>query len=60
MKTLFTFLFFPFFVFCQTIAERQKIASSYNQKEIANLMKSYEAFSIIQQKRIDEYKKQHP
>lgn len=60
MKTLFTFLFFPFFVFSQTLAERQKIASSYNQSEIANLMKSYEAFSIVQQKRIDEYKKQHP
>ena len=60
MKTLFTFLFFPFFVFCQTVAERQKIANSYNQEEIDNLMKSYEAFSIVQKKRIDEYKKQHP
>jgi hypothetical protein len=60
MKTLFTFLFFPFFVFSQTVAERQKIASSYNKTEIANIMKSYEAFSIVQQKRIDEYKKLHP
>ncbi|MDN3677985.1 S8 family serine peptidase [Flavobacterium paronense] len=60
MKTLFALLFFPFFVFSQTIAERQKIAASNNQTEIARLKKSNEEFSIVQQKRIDDYKKQHP
>lgn len=60
MKTLFLFLLFPFFLFSQTVSERQKIASTYNQADIANLKRSNEEFTLIQQKRIEEYKKQHP
>ena len=60
MKLLFTFLFFPLFVFSQTVAERQKIADSYNKTEIAKVIKSNEEFSLVQQKRIEEYKRQHP
>lgn len=60
MKTLFLFLLFPFFLFSQTVSERQKIASTYNQANIANLKRSNEEFTLIQQKRIEEYKKQHP
>lgn len=60
MKTLLLFLLFPIFLFSQTVSERQKIVSTYDQVAIANLKKSNEEFNRIQQKRIDAYKKQHP
>lgn len=60
MKTLFLFLLFPIFLFSQTVSERQKIVSTYDQAAIANLKKSNAEFDRIQQKRIEAYKKQHP
>ncbi|MGV3695549.1 S8 family serine peptidase [Flavobacterium sp.] len=60
MKTLFLFFLFPVFVYSQSPSERQKITSTYNQSEIADLKKSFQEFNLIQQKRIAEYKKKHP
>ncbi|UPT71513.1 MAG: S8 family serine peptidase [Flavobacterium sp. JAD_PAG50586_2] len=60
MKRLILLLLFPAYLFSQTVSERQKIVSTYNQYEIANLKKSAADFERIQQKRIDAYKKQHP
>lgn len=60
MKALFTFLILPLFVFSQTVSERQKIAYSYNQADITQLKRSNEQFSLLQRKRINDYKTQHP
>ena len=60
MKALITFFLFPFFLFSQSVLERQKIVSTYDQSYITNLKNSADEYNVIQKKRIDEYKKQHP
>ena len=60
MKHLFIFLLFPFLATSQTVTERQKIASSYNQSEILALKSFYEDFNLFQQQKIIEFKKTNP
>ena len=60
MKALITFFLFPFFLFSQSVLERQKIVSTYDQSYITNLKNSADEYSVIQKRRIDDYKKQHP
>jgi serine protease AprX len=60
MKTLVLFFLFPVFIYSQSVSERQKIVSTYDQAEINTQKKAAEEFYRVQQKRIDEYKKQHP
>lgn len=60
MKSLILFLLFPLYIFSQSVAERQKIVSTYNQADIVNLKRSTEEFERIQKKKIGDYKKQHP
>ena len=60
MKSLIVLLLLPAYLFSQTVTERQKIVSTYNLTEIANLKKSTADFERMQKKRIDDYKKLHP
>ena len=60
MKQLFIFLLFPFLATSQTVTERQKITSSYNQSEILALKSFYEDFNLFQQQKIIEFKKTNP
>ena len=60
MKQLFIFLLFPFLATSQTVTERQKITSSYNQSEILALKSFYEDFHLFQQQKIIEFKKTNP
>ncbi len=60
MKKLILFFLFPVFVYSQTVSERQKIVSTYDQAEINASNEEAAVFYRIQQKRIAEYKKQHP
>jgi serine protease AprX len=60
MRTLILFLLFPVFIYSQTVTERQKIANTYNQSEINRLKTEADELNRIQQKRIEDYKKQHP
>lgn len=60
MKTIILFFLFPVFLYSQTVSERLKIVSTYNQAEINALKNEASEFYRIQQKRIEEYKKQHP
>ncbi len=60
MKTLISLLVFPLFIYSQSVSERQKIVSTYNQSEVNRQKAEAEAFYRIQSKRIAEYKKLHP
>lgn len=60
MKKIILFFLFPVVIYGQSVSERQKIVSTYNQAEIARAKNEAEEYYRIQQKRIEEYKKQHP
>ncbi|WP_445454008.1 S8 family serine peptidase [Flavobacterium sp. 25HG05S-40] len=60
MKSLIVFLLFTICIHSQTVSERQKIVSSYNAAEITVLKNEADDFNRIQQKRVADYKKQHP
>ncbi|WP_333600952.1 S8 family serine peptidase [Flavobacterium sp.] len=60
MKVLFFLIFSPLFVFSQSIAERKKIADSYDSTQSLKLKAEAKEFFANQKKLIADYKANHP
>jgi serine protease AprX len=59
MKVILSLLIFPFVCLSQTVSERQKIVSTYDQAQISQLKSEAKRFFAEQKRLINEYKLQH-